>query len=148
MSDKDSKIYLTIYRVFLIVGIVLLLGGITLVVFGSIRVNEFNSAHAEWYEKWWTQHTATLEEEPTILPALAFLIPGGFLIFFSLMMILIGLHPQFLKLRMKMHKGAIEYAKADIAGAYKSSLDTITPATKDFVNEIKKTDENKNSTQQ
>ena len=97
---KISKSLLTIGSVVFVLGIIFLISSII----------SYNQAYDEWHDAWWYEHTADLNDQPTV----AFIIISIFVTLVGLGILISGAKPYLTKFALKRHKETLEYAGKDM----------------------------------
>lgn len=117
------------------IGFILLAIGIVFLIVGIIKYSAYKESYDDWYNRWWIEHTATLNDKPS--PPIFLFIIGGLFTFVSIPVILLGFRPQLTKFGLKMSKEVIDYAGEDMTDLGKSAVDVVSPvidkATDDII---------------
>ena len=138
MDKKANLPSKKLSRIFLIVGIVLIVVGVTL---GVIAINEYQAARDDWWN-----NGGEMPHGVPFYGILGFILAG----FFGVGSIFIGLIPVLAKLTAKLHSETMDYAGKDISEASVKTVEVATPAIKktgeavapvvaEIVKEVKKT---------
>ena len=131
MNTNEKQNKLKISKIFLTLGIVALIVGVAILVVGILQYKEakadYQVAYDKWFDAWWNDKTATLNEQPVMpgMPIIAFL--GGFIAFLGLPCLFIGIRPFIMKMGAKMHSETMDYAGKDISEAATKTIDVAKP---------------------
>ena len=127
-NTKEKK--LQISKIFIFIGVALLAVGIIMLIIGISKYSAIKKQYdidlAAWRELF-LNHQAGLDSKPDMpgFPILA--IAGGFIAFFGLPCLFIGLRPILMKMTAKMHSETMDYAGQDIAEAGTKTIDVAKP---------------------
>ena len=129
--DKQKENKLKISKILLTVGVIALIVGITILVVGILNYKQakadYQVAYDRWYNAWFNDKTATLNEQPKMPGIPVMVIFGGFISLFSLVPIFLGLRPFIMKVGAKMHKETLDYAGDDISAAGVKTIEVAQP---------------------
>ena len=134
MSNNGKKVSPKISKIILTIGITILVIGIVLIILGIVQQNELKQAYDEWHQKWFYEHTATLNEKPSQVSVV--LIVGIFVSVISFVPIFMGATPFIAKTAFKLQKETLDYAGEDMTAVGMKGIDVAKPVVKKGVDEI------------
>lgn len=128
MDSNEKAKKLKISKIISIIGAIIIAVGIAILIVGIIKYKEAKAAYDEWHNAWWNDGTATINDAPSTFPWLAIL--GGFVTFFGLSVLFVGLRPYLFKMAAKMHKETLDIAGKDLSEAGIKTFEVAEPVVK------------------
>lgn len=126
---EQKKTNLKISNTLLAVGVAVFVLGLIFLIVSSIRYNE---AYDQWHDAWWNDHTADLNDSPTI----AFVIVSVFVTLAGLGVLICGATPYLTKFALKHHKETLDYAGKEMTDVGAKMVDIGAPVANKTVDEV------------
>lgn len=126
---EQKKTNLKISKTLLAIGTVIFTLGC---IFLIISIITYNQAYDQWHDAWWNEHTADLNDQPTI----AFIIISVFVTLAGLGILISGAKPYLIKFALKHHKEALEYAGKDMTDVGTKMVDIGVSVANKAIDEV------------